>query len=99
MVDQTPYSSGRFGSYHVLVRARALCVYVPFSKQKVDELSKYFTDSVQFAIEGLGCDGRTYSSSFEELRDMEWDELVKIKTAYLKSDSYRNKQLLTAGVR
>ena len=71
---------------------------ISFSKQKVDELSKYFTDSVQFAIEGLGCGGRTYSCSFEELRDLEWDELVKAKTAYLKSDYYRNKQLLAGGV-
>jgi hypothetical protein len=41
------------------------------------------TDSVNFAIKGSGCSETTLAcSSVEELKDLDWDELVGLKTAY-----------------
>jgi hypothetical protein len=70
---------------------------IPFTKAKVDELSNYFIDSIGFVIQGSGLAGRTYSCSLEELRDLEWDELVQMKTSWMKSDYYRMKQLAAQG--
>jgi hypothetical protein len=71
---------------------------IPFTKETLDNLKPYFVDIPSFAIEGQGLASRTYSCTFEEMRDMEWDELVKAKTAYMYTDYYRNKQqLVTQG--
>jgi hypothetical protein len=70
---------------------------IPFTKENLDKLVPYFTDNVSFAIMGQGLSGRTYSCSFEEIRDLEWDELVKLKTDWMKSDYYRVKQLAAQG--
>jgi hypothetical protein len=70
---------------------------IPFSKEKVDELSPYFSDTIGFSIEGRGTASRRYSCSLEELRDLEWDELVQLETFWMKTDYYRMKQLATQG--
>lgn len=70
---------------------------IQFSKSKVEEISKYFTDSVQFAIEGLGTGGvKTLSCNYEEFTKLDWDELVRVKTAYMSTDYHRNKKLIEA---
>jgi hypothetical protein len=67
---------------------------IPFTKAKFDEISKYFTDSVQFAIEGSGTSNKRLSCSLDEFRDLPFEELVKIKTSWIFTDYYRTKQLI-----
>lgn len=69
---------------------------IPFSSKKLDELLEFASDEIAFAIQGKGTANRTLSCSLEEIRDMQWDELVAAKTSYQKSDEYRLKQLLEA---
>ena len=69
---------------------------IPFSSKKLDELLEFASDNISFAIKGKNTANRTLSCSLEEIRDMEWDELVAAKTSYQKSDEYRLKQLLEA---
>jgi hypothetical protein len=70
---------------------------IPFTDETLDKLVPYFTDNVSFAIKGQGLATRTYSCSFEEMRDLEWDDPVKLKTDWTKSDYYRVKQLAAQG--
>jgi hypothetical protein len=53
---------------------------IPFSKAKVEELSKYFRQPLSLIL--VGQDGRRYSCSLQEFRDMNYDELVNLKTGY-----------------
>ena len=62
---------------------------IPFSKQKVDEISKYFSDSVQFIIKERGS-GRKYACNQQEFRDLPYDELISIKNGY--SEYIRNRK-------
>jgi hypothetical protein len=63
-----------------------------------NELSKYFRADppVECVVEDRA-GGRKYSCSLEEFRDMSYEDLVALKTAYLRTDYYRNKQQLAAG--
>jgi hypothetical protein len=69
---------------------------IPWSKEKFNELEPYFSDIIGFSIEGKGTASRRYSCSLEEFRDLEWDELVKARTAYMFTDYYRTRQLAAA---
>ncbi len=50
---------------------------IPFSKSAVDEISKYFRNPLSCVVVAL--DGRRYSCSIDEFRDMSYNELVKEK--------------------
>jgi len=51
---------------------------IPFTKAKVEELSKHFRNPLSCVVVAL--DGRRYSCSLDEFRDMPYNELVKEKT-------------------
>jgi hypothetical protein len=77
---------------------RKMVVDFTKSKEGVAEYAKIdYTYEPHLQDTLSGCSGRIYSCSFEELRDLEWDELVKLKTSYLYSDYYyRNRQLMAS---
>jgi hypothetical protein len=62
---------------------------IPFSKQKVEELTEYFSDTISFNIEERRS-GRLYSCSIQEFRNMEYDELIDIKTGF--ADYWKSRQ-------
>jgi hypothetical protein len=47
---------------------------IPFSKKEIEELSQYFAEPLSFVLVDK-TSGRKYSYSFEEFRDMGYDEL------------------------
>jgi hypothetical protein len=55
--------------------------FTPFLSPK----KRLITENVSFAIKGQGLATKTYSCSFDEIRDLEWDELLKLKTDWMKS--------------
>ena len=61
---------------------------IPFTKAKVDELSKFFRSPLSCVIQAL--DGRRYSCSIDEFRDMPYNELVKEKTGI--NEYFRSKR-------
>jgi hypothetical protein len=61
---------------------------IPFTKAKVDELSKYFRNPVACVV--IAGDGRKYSCSLDEWRDMPYNELVKEKTGI--NEYFRSKR-------
>ena len=67
---------------------------IPFTKQRVNELSKHFVEPVSFIV--VDKTGRKYSCSLEEFIDLPHDELVKIKTSWMFTDYHSNKQLVEA---
>jgi hypothetical protein len=63
---------------------------IPFSKEKVEELSKYFSETIGFSIKDKGSGGRRYSCSYEEFVNMEYRELVDLKTGF--TDYWKTRQ-------
>ena len=60
---------------------------IPFSKQKVNELSKYFADNTGFIVKDKHSTTR-YSCSMQEFLNLEYEELLNLKTGftdYMKS--------------
>jgi hypothetical protein len=55
-------------------------VVASFTKAKVNELSKYFAEPLEFIVEDKT--GRKYSCSLEEFRDLSYDDLVNLKTGF-----------------
>jgi hypothetical protein len=53
---------------------------IPFSKEKVEELSKYFSETIGFSIKDKGAGGRRYSCSREKFTNMDYQELVDLNT-------------------
>jgi hypothetical protein len=53
---------------------------IPFTKEKVSELSKWFKTPLSCIV--IALDGRKYSCSLNEFRDMEYDSLVNLKTGF-----------------
>ena len=71
---------------------------IPFTKEKIDEISKYFADTTFFCIVDITC--RKYSCSRKEFSDVSYDELIDKKTGltdYMRSK--RPDQLKVGGVR
>lgn len=54
---------------------------VPLSKRRLEELSPYFSDSVQFVLKDRA-ENRKYSCSFQEFKDLKYDELISLKTGF-----------------
>ena len=61
---------------------------IPFKKAKIDELSKFFRNPLSCVV--VGGDGRKYSCSFDEFRDIPYNELIKEKTGI--NEYFRNKR-------
>ena len=61
---------------------------IPFTKAKIEELSKYFRNPLSCIV--IAEDGREYSCSLLEFRDMMYDELVNLKTGY--TDFMKNRR-------
>lgn len=65
---------------------------IPFSKQKVNELSEYFTEKVSFIIIDRGTGGKRYSCTLKEFTDLAYDELISQKTGFSEYVKMRNKK-------
>jgi hypothetical protein len=61
---------------------------IPFKKEKVEELSIWFKNPLSCIV--IASDGRKYSCSLDEFRDMPYNELVKEKTGL--NEYFRNKR-------
>jgi hypothetical protein len=71
---------------------------IPFTKAKVDELSKYFRNPVGCVI--VAGDGRRYSVSLEQFKSLSYQELIDIVTGYTDfMTSRRRGQLKEGGVK
>ncbi len=53
---------------------------IPFTKAKVEELSKYFRNPLSCIV--IAPDGRKYSCTLSEFRDMPYDELINLKNGF-----------------
>ena len=53
---------------------------IPFTKAKVDELSKYFRNPVSCVI--IAPDNRRYSVSLEQFKSLSYQELIDLVTGY-----------------
>jgi hypothetical protein len=65
---------------------------IPFSKQKVEELSEHFSDIIQFIVKEKGAGGRRLSCSRQQFTDLEFDELIAELTDYMHSDWYKTRR-------
>ena len=71
---------------------------IPFTKAKVEELSKHFRIPLSCII--LAPDGRKHSCSLQEFRDSNHDELIDLKTGFSEYMlSRRRGQLKEGGVK
>jgi hypothetical protein len=61
---------------------------IPFTKAKVEELSIHFKQPLSCIV--VAQDGRKYSCSLQEWRDMSFDELVNLKTGF--TDFMKNRR-------
>jgi hypothetical protein len=64
---------------------------IPFSKQKVEELTEYFSDTISFYIEERRS-GRLYICSIQEFRNTDYDELIDIKSGFAEYRKSRQQQ-------
>ena len=64
---------------------------IPFSKAKVNELSQYFSDDVQFIIKEKATGGRRYSCIKREFTELDFEELIKSKTGFTQYQNTRQK--------
>jgi hypothetical protein len=65
---------------------------IQFSKQKVNELSQYFTESVSFIVVDKSTGRKRYSCTFQEFTDLAYDELISQKTGFADYVRLRNKK-------
>ena len=71
---------------------------IPFTKAKVEELSKHFRVPLSCII--VAPDGRKHSCSLQEFRDSNYDELIDLKTGFSEYMlSRRRGQLKEGGVK
>lgn len=64
---------------------------IPFSKQKVNELQKYFTDNVQLIV--IDRTGKRYGCrNLAEFTDVGYEDLIDLKTGY--ADYHRSRRLM-----
>ena len=61
---------------------------IPFSKEKFNEISKYFADGTFFCV--VDRNGKRYSCNAKEFRDISYDELIDQKTGL--TDYFKNRQ-------
>jgi hypothetical protein len=69
---------------------------IPFTKDKVNELSQYFTEPLSLIVKDKWTPRRYGCNSLQEFRDMEYDELISLKTGYtdyIKSKQQSSQQL------
>ena len=53
---------------------------IPFTKAKVDEISKYFRNPLSCIV--VAPDGRKYSVNLEQFKSMSYNELIDMATGY-----------------
>jgi hypothetical protein len=72
---------------------------IPFSKQKVEDLSQYFTESVSCIV--VDRSRKRYTCSLQEFTDLDYEELVNLKTGFAEYMNSRlpKQQLKQGGVR
>jgi hypothetical protein len=67
---------------------------IPFTKEKVDELSEYFTEQHSFSLKD-NVSGRRYTCTLSEFRDLPYEELINLRTGltdYLQSRQSQQRQ-------
>jgi hypothetical protein len=70
---------------------------IPYTKAKIAELAPYFSEDVYFVVKDRTIGGRRYSCSIREFTEMNYDDLIDLKTGFAEYTRNRQRGQLREG--